>query len=75
MATGRRFGLRSKCLEIPQSAGRDDEVPLALDRKIPRAFQTCQEADIQDLPDSPAAESSYEELETLTVLSEPEDKK
>jgi hypothetical protein len=47
---------------------------VALDHKIPRAFQSCEEADVQDLSDSPAAELSYEELEPLTVLSEPEDK-
>ena len=46
---------------------------VALDRKIPRAFQTCEKADIQDRSDSPAAELSYEDLEPLTVLSEPED--
>jgi hypothetical protein len=40
---------------------------VALDHKIPGAFLTCEEADIQDLSDSPAAEVSYEENESLTV--------
>jgi hypothetical protein len=46
---------------------------VALDRKIPRAFQTYEEADIQDLSDSPVAELTYKELEPMTVFSEPED--
>jgi hypothetical protein len=46
---------------------------VALAHKLRRAFQTCEEADIQDLSDSPVAELTYKEAEQLTVISEPED--